>query len=146
MLRLRSLPRRDIEAALFWRLRLKPRGLRAASSTEAALPECGCGMEMGAVAVPAEVGAGPAPATPPLWAVWLRALVLELVRWCCRPVLALVGMGKPGPDMRCVSVKEEGPCCDWSAVVELLVEEALETTEELWAARRRVRSRVRRFT
>ena len=112
MLRLRSLPRRDMEAALFWRLRLKPRGLRAASSTEAALPECGCGMEMGAVEVPAEVGAGPAPATPPLWAVWLRALVLELVRWCCRPVLALVGMGKPGPDMRCVSVKEEGACCD----------------------------------
>ena len=74
------------------------------------------------------------------------ALGLELVRWCRRPVLALVGMGKPGPDIRCVSVKEEGPCCDWSAVVELLAEEALETTEELWAARRRVRSRVRRFT
>lgn len=124
-----------MEAVLFWRLMLMPRGLRAASSTEAALPEWGCGMEMGATAVDPE-------SDVPVCCVWLRALALELVRWWRRPVLE---MGKPGPDIRWVSVNEEA-CCDWSAVVDVLVDEALETTEEFCAARRRDRSRVRRFT
>lgn len=111
---------------------LMPRGFRAASSTDAALPECGCGIEIGA------------DVAPPPRECWLRALALELVRWCRRLVVVL-GIGKPGPDIRCVSVKEDA-CCDWSAVVDVLVEEAFETTEEFWAARRIVRSRVRRFT
>lgn len=114
-----------------------PRGLRAASSTDAAFPECGCGIEIGADVAPRDED------EPPTW-FWLRALALELVRWCRRSPVVL-GMGNPGPDIRCVSVKDDG-CCDWSAVVDVLVEEALETTEEFCAARRIVRSRVRRFT
>lgn len=55
-------------------------------------------------------------------------------------------MGNPGPDIRWVSVKEDA-WGGWSAaVVDVLADDALETTEEFCAARRIVRSRVRRFT
>lgn len=56
-----------------------------------------------------------------------------------------MGTGKPGPDSRWVSVKEEG--CSWStAELEALVEDALDATEALWAILRWVRSRDRRLT
>lgn len=86
------------------------------------------------------MGAGVEPAV----AAWLklRVLVLELVRWCLLSAL-VVGVGKPGPDKRCVSTKEDW---GWSAEVEAEVDDVLETTEEFWAARSVVKSRVSRFT
>lgn len=108
-----------------------PRGLRAASRTDVALPEGAWLIGMGA-------GVDPAVAA---W-LKLRALVLELVRWCRLSAL-VEGTGNPGPDKRCVSTKED---CGWSAVVEAEVDEVLETTDEFCAARRTVKSRVSRFT
>lgn len=117
------------EVVLFWRLMGAPRGLRAASSTEAALPDCGAG-----------------PGVDTAVAAWrtLRALAEEPVRWWRRSAL-VEGRGKPGPDRRCVSANEEGFCVG-SVELDALVEEALETTEEFCAARSMVKSRVRRLT
>jgi hypothetical protein len=91
-------------------------GLRAASRTDPALPDGGLLMGIGAGVEPAD-------------AMWLklRALVLELVRWCRLSAL-VVGNGNPGPDRKCVSTNED---CDWSAVVEADADEAFEATEEL---------------
>lgn len=119
------------EVVLFCRLiPAAPRGFRAASRMEAALPEWGCGIGIGAEDEP--------------WvAAWLtlRVLAVELVRWCRR----LVGTGKPGPDSMWVSVKEDG--CSWSmAEVEALVDDVLDTTEEFWAILSMVRSRDKRLT
>jgi hypothetical protein len=116
--------RRCSEAALFWRDRL-------------ALPttggRTGAGDEM-----PGTDGAAVA--------VELRALVLDAVRWWRRVVVR--GWEKPEVEVRCCW-DDDGSAATWvDSVPEALaeVEDALDTTEAFWAARRRKSSRARRFT
>lgn len=79
--------------------------------------------------------------TEPAFATKLRALVLEEVRRCRRSVVK--GWENPEPAFRRCGSET------WAASVpDALadVEEALDTTEEFWAARRRDNSRVKRLT
>lgn len=91
----------------------------------------GAGEDMPAIEVPE---------TDPAVAVKLRALVLEEVRWCRRPLVR--GWENPEPALRCCSETwvDSAP----EAVAD--VEEVSDTTEAFWAARRMESSRVSRLT
>ena len=77
--------------------------------------------------------------TDPAWAVRLRTLALEEVRWWA----GARWWASPGPAaVWYPSAISAGSAADALADVE----DVLEATDALWAARRRVSSRVRRLT
>lgn len=76
-------------------------------------------------------------------AVMLRVLALEGVRWWRRVVVR--GWEKPEVEVRCCE-DGSGTWVDSAPDALADVEEALDTTEAFWAARRSDSSRVRRLT
>lgn len=102
-----------------------------------------CLLKLVAEGRPAGAGKGPPPTIEPApnevpIMAWLRALWLEDVRWCRRPLVD--GIENPEPEIKSVAGVPSAPL----TLAE--VDDVLDTTEAFCAARRIDSSRVRRLT